>query len=159
MSSNWIPFPQGLGLNFHKEIVETTTYSCISWTWFDQLIKVVSEEFGVVSTPTIPNKYPLRICSWIMEVIDIYAFLGDNQLQQKSSIVDCNGLIGTCTKLHQWCHHLMPGHPYPMTDPWDWYIYLLIYHKNQPNVVNIPFQWILWLLGSLFDFDSQINNK
>ena len=23
---------------------------------------------------------------------------------------------------------------YPITDPWDWYIYLLIYHENQQNV-------------------------
>ena len=22
---------------------------------------------------------------------------------------------------------------YPKGDPWDWYIYLLIYHENQPN--------------------------
>ncbi len=42
----------------------------------------------------------------------------------------------------------------PMTDPWDWYINLLIYNKKQPNVgkVNIPYMdpmgnsWVLsWL--------------
>jgi len=28
----------------------------------------------------------------------------------------------------------------PITDPWDWYIYLHIYHQNQPSMdpVNIP---------------------
>ena len=25
---------------------------------------------------------------------------------------------------------------YPMTDPWDWFIYLLIYHKSDPQIVG-----------------------
>ena len=29
-----------------------------------------------------------------------------------------------------------------MTDPWDWHICLLIYHKFKPNVGKYP--WILW---------------
>ena len=45
------------------------------------------------------------------------------------------------------------GHPYPMTDPWDWYIYLLIFHKNQANV------WIVWVFVSLFDFASRIKTR
>ena len=33
--------------------------------------------------------------------------------------------------------------PMPMTDPWDWYIYLHENHKNQPFMeVNIPFPWL-----------------
>ena len=34
----------------------------------------------------------------------------------------------------------------PMTDPWDWYIYLLyMYHKNQLNIGKYTMHWILWI--------------
>ena len=46
--------------------------------------------------------------------------------------------------------------PFPMTDPWDWYIYLHENHKNQPNVAKYTIHGSYGFWGNAIQFDEHV---
>ena len=67
---------------------------------------------------------------------------GERRISEPSTVsgsgVEAAQRPGTSDQGAGWCwtKNAWGNYIYNPKDPWDWYIYLLIYHKTQPNVVS-----------------------